>query len=93
MVFHCYLSIWNLFHLFPESLTKVQHLAKAIKEVLENAEQQILKEHPEIINGEIRDFMKVHNKYAKVDGKGNKILQTKIGGRTTYYTEQQKVFE
>ena len=72
---------------------KVQHLAKAIKEVLENAEQQILKEHPAIINGEIRDFMKVHNKYAKVDGKGNKILQTKIGGRTTYYTEQQKVFE
>ena len=93
MVFHCYLSIWNLFHLFPESLTKVQHLAKAIKEVLENAEQQILKEHPEIINGEIRDFMKVHNKNAKVDGKGHEILQTKISGRTTYYTEQQKVFE
>lgn len=72
---------------------QVQHLAKAIKKVLENAEQQILKEHPEIINGEIRNFMKVHNKNAKVDGKGNEILQTKISGRTTYYTEQQKVFE
>ncbi|WP_343560505.1 DNA-formamidopyrimidine glycosylase family protein [Sphingobacterium sp.] len=72
---------------------EVQKLQKAIKQVLESAEKQILKEHPNIIHGEVRDFMKVHIKNANTDKKGNKILQTKIGGRTTYYTEQQEVFK
>ncbi|WP_433903225.1 Fpg/Nei family DNA glycosylase [Sphingobacterium puteale] len=72
---------------------QVQHLAKAIKYVLESAEKQILQEQPDIINGEVRDFMKVHIKNAYTDKKGNEILQTKIGGRTTYYTEQQEVFK
>ncbi len=63
-----------------------------MKDVLENAEKQILKEHPNIISGEIRDFMKVHNKTAKTDSKGNEILQMKVGGRSTYYTSQQEVF-
>ncbi|OOG18788.1 hypothetical protein BWD42_02165 [Sphingobacterium sp. CZ-UAM] len=71
----------------------VQKLVKAIKHVLESAEKQILKEHPDIINGEVRDFMKVHIKNADTDKKGNEILETKIGGRTTYYTKQQEVFK
>jgi len=29
----------------------------------------------------------------KADEHGNEILQTKVGGRTTYYTETQKVFQ
>ncbi|RKE52408.1 Fpg/Nei family DNA glycosylase [Sphingobacterium detergens] len=72
---------------------QVQHLSKAITAVLKNAQQQILKEHPNIISGEIRDFMKVHHKKAKTDEHGHDILQTKIAGRTSYYTEDQKVFE
>ncbi len=40
---------------------KVKALAKAIKEVLQKAEKQILKEHPDIISGEVRDFMAIHN--------------------------------
>lgn len=71
---------------------QVHKLAKVMKDVLENAEKQILKEHPDIISGEIRDFMKVHNKNAKTDSKGNEILQMKVGGRSTYYTSQQEVF-
>ncbi len=67
-------------------------LAKAIKAVLHFAEKQILKERPDIISGEMRDFMKVHNSNAKEDGKGNKIIKGKIGGRITYYTEEQQVF-
>ncbi|WP_293942696.1 MULTISPECIES: DNA-formamidopyrimidine glycosylase family protein [unclassified Sphingobacterium] len=71
---------------------EIKKLAKAIKEVLEQAEKHILKTHPDIISGEVRDFMKVHNSKAVTDAKGNKILQTKIGGRSTYYTEQQHTF-
>lgn len=75
----------------PES--QIAHLAKAFSQVLEDAEQQILKQYPEIISGEVRDFMKVHNKKLKVDEHGKEILQTEVGGRTTYYTEDQKVFQ
>ncbi len=67
-------------------------LAKAIKRVLHNAEKQIQKEHPDIISGEIRDFMKVHNSKAKTDPDGKKILNEKIGGRTTYYSESQELY-
>jgi formamidopyrimidine-DNA glycosylase len=38
---------------------KADALAKSIKEVLEHAEKQILKERPDIITGEYRDFMEV----------------------------------
>lgn len=72
---------------------QIADLSKAISEVLQKAEQHILKEYPDIISGEVRDFMKVHNKKLKADEHGNEILQTKVGGRTTYYTESQKVFE
>lgn len=71
---------------------QVHKLTKVMKDVLENAEKQILEEHPDIISGEIRDFMKVHNKNAKTDKKGNEILQIKVGGRSTFYTSQQEVF-
>ncbi|MEJ7683052.1 MAG: hypothetical protein WKG06_35390 [Segetibacter sp.] len=42
------------------SENKIQALEKAIKSVLVNAEKQILKKHPHIITGEIRDFLKIH---------------------------------
>jgi formamidopyrimidine-DNA glycosylase len=40
---------------------KIKALAKAIKRVLENAEKEILKTHPDIIAGEVRDFLTIHN--------------------------------
>lgn len=85
------ISPLSIAHKIPEK--EVQHLAKSIKKVLEDAEENILKGHPEIISGEVRDFMKVHNKKLKADPHGNEILQTKVGGRSTYYTESQKVFQ
>lgn len=42
------------------SENKIQALEKAIKNVLINAEKQILKKHPDIITGEVRDFLKIH---------------------------------
>ncbi|MCL4638196.1 MULTISPECIES: Fpg/Nei family DNA glycosylase [Olivibacter] len=71
---------------------KVSELVESIKEVLLQAEKMILKEHPDIISGEIRDFMKVHRVKAKEDPQGNPIRTEKIGGRTTYFTDRQHVY-
>jgi len=68
-------------------------LVRSIKRVLTEAEEQILEGHPDIISGEVRDFMKVHNAKLKFDAHDQEILKTKIGGRSTYYTQDQKTFE
>lgn len=73
--------------------SKVKALAKAIKAVLQKAEKQILKEHPDIISGEIRDFMAIHNPKKTESPTGGKILHKAVGGRKTYYTEEQELYE
>jgi len=72
---------------------KVDALVKSIKKVLEHAEKQILKEHPDIITGEYRDFMEVHNRRKKKTSTGAAILQKPIASRKTYYTEEQELFD
>ncbi|HEY0608406.1 MAG TPA: DNA-formamidopyrimidine glycosylase family protein [Chitinophaga sp.] len=72
---------------------KVKALAKAIKEVLQKAEKQILKSHPDIISGEVRDFMAVHNPKKKQSPTGSEIQHKAVGGRKTYYTEEQELYE
>jgi formamidopyrimidine-DNA glycosylase len=72
---------------------KVKDLLHAIKQVLKNAEKQILNEHPDIIQGEIRDFLSIHNSKKKQSPTGGKILTETRGGRKTYYTEEQEVYE
>ena len=71
---------------------KVKTLAKSIKNVLQDAEKQIRKNHPDIIAGEIRDFLKIHNSKKKESPSGAPIL-VKDGGRKTYYTEEQELFK
>lgn len=71
---------------------KVKSLTKSIKKVLEHAEKEILKEHPNIITGEYRDFMEVHNSRKKKTSTGSDILQKPIASRKTYYTDEQELF-
>lgn len=73
----------------PEA--KVKDLAKSIASVLQDAEKNILKEKPEIINGEIRDFMLIHNAKKKKSPTGADI-KIKAATRKTYYTEEQEQF-
>jgi formamidopyrimidine-DNA glycosylase len=72
---------------------KVKELAKSIRSVLEDAEKQILKATPDIISGEFRDFLQVHLPKKKETPKGEVIQQKEVGGRKTYYTEGQELFE
>lgn len=72
---------------------RITALAKAIRSVLADAEKQILKTHPDIISGEVRDFLKIHNARKKESPTGGAIKTKVNGGRKTYYTDEQKVFD
>ncbi|RWY51049.1 DNA-formamidopyrimidine glycosylase family protein [Mucilaginibacter gilvus] len=70
---------------------KINDLVSSIRSVLKNAEKEILKSNPDIINGEVRDFMNIHNSKKKHSPKGAPIL-IKEGTRKTYYTEEQTLY-
>lgn len=74
------------------SENKIHCLKEAIKRVLTNAEKQILKKHPDIITGEVRDFLKIHTKDKKESPSGGLIKVEKKSGRITYYTDEQELF-
>ncbi|WP_353718320.1 DNA-formamidopyrimidine glycosylase family protein [Dyadobacter sp. 676] len=71
----------------------VNALSKAIGKVLRDAEKKILKENPDIISGEVRDFLKIHNSKKEKSPGGAAILSKSVGGRKTYFTEEQKRYQ
>jgi formamidopyrimidine-DNA glycosylase len=71
----------------------LKKLAKAIKTVLTKAEKSILKKNPDIISGEVRDFLDVHNAKKQSSPTGGKIQFKMAGGRKTYFTNEQQLFE
>ena len=72
---------------------KIKDLSKAVKTVLQDAEKQLIKSHPDIISGEIRDFLKIHGAKIKESPTGAAVLMEKTGSRKTYYTDEQELFE
>ena len=71
---------------------KVKVLFHSIKSVLENAEKQIVNHNPDIISGEVRDFLLVHRPKLKETARGEVIHQKPVGSRKTYYTDSQELF-
>lgn len=74
-------------------VSKLNDLAKAVKHVLENAVKQIFKSNPDIISGEVRDFLKIHNPKKKHSPSGVEIQMVKTGARKTYYTDEQELYK
>ena len=70
----------------------IKALSKSIKSVLKAAEKQIAKTHPDIISGEVRDFLKIHNADKKKSPKGAKISHEMLNSRITYFTREQKLY-
>lgn len=75
----------------PDEVVDV--LYKSIRLVLERAIEKIKEIAPDIISGEIRSFMNVHNKNNKLTSTGYEILTDKVGGKITYYTKEQIFYE
>jgi formamidopyrimidine-DNA glycosylase len=73
--------------------TKIKVLAKSIKSVLRNAAKQIKATHPDIISGEIRDFLNIHNARNKKSPTGAPIQVKNANGRKTYFTAEQEHFK
>jgi formamidopyrimidine-DNA glycosylase len=85
------ISPFSLSNKIPEDKIKV--LCDSIRSVLEDAEKQILKAKPDIITGEVRDFLKVHNHRKKQSPTGADIKVDTINGRKTYYTDEQELYK
>ena len=72
---------------------KIKELAKNIKSVLKGAIKSITKSHPGLIQGEVRDFLKIHTRNQTESPTGSPIKIDKRGMMTTYYTDEQILYE
>ncbi|RPD38125.1 DNA-formamidopyrimidine glycosylase family protein [Chitinophaga barathri] len=64
-------------------------LVRSVKKVLKDAVKKISKDHPDIIAGEVRDFMRVHLHGKEKSPGGKPIEHMEMNGRNTYFTEEQ----
>lgn len=70
----------------------LDELVNSCSVVLLDAIEQIKKINPEIIAGEIRNFLKVHNSARTHSPTGHKIIKEQIASKTTYYTDEQILY-
>lgn len=87
ILYDCGISPFSVSHQIPDE--KIKSLLRSIRSVLKRAEKQIKKADPDIIAGELRDFLAVHNSKRKTTDDGERILVKTVGGRKTYYTKSQ----
>ena len=89
--------LWKA-NISPESVLgkipteELKILFDAIPSVLLEAIENIRKIAPDIINGEERSFLKVHNPRKKFTDEGDKIIVKEVASKKTYFTEKQKLY-
>ena len=91
ILYHAGISPFSIAGKIPED--EVKRLHKSMHSVLETAIKKIEKENGDELHGELRDFMEIHGAGIKQTKKGDEVLHEKIGGRTSYYTKSQKLFD
>lgn len=72
---------------------KVKSLHQVIGKLLRKEIEQISELLPNELGGEIKDFLKIHGAGIKKSPTGKKILVEEIGGRKSYYTEEQHLYQ
>ena len=90
ILWHAKISPFSIANLIPEKAVKKLHAS--LHTVLEQAISEIAEENGDELRGELRDFMKVHGAKLEKSPTGGKIKSEKIGGRTSYYTEEQELY-
>lgn len=90
ILWHARISPFSISNRIPDAAAK--KLSSSLKSVLRQAEASILKANPEIINGEVRDFMAVHTRERRLSPTGKKIIIDESSSRRTYYTTEQKLY-
>ena len=71
---------------------KLGDLFQAIPFILNDAIQNIQRIAPDLISGEERSFLNVHNPRKKYTGDGDRIIVKTVVGKKTYFTEKQQLF-
>lgn len=74
-------------------VTKVRELHQVIRKLLKQEIAHIRKMLPNELGGEIKDFLKIHGPRIVASPTGKKIMVNEVGGRKTYYTEEQELFQ
>jgi formamidopyrimidine-DNA glycosylase len=72
-------------HLIDDFLT-------SIRSVLIEAIAEIKRQSPEIISGEVRDFLRAHNSKRSESPTGHRIMKEKKGSQITYFTQEQVLY-
>ena len=84
------ISPFSVASAIPKS--NVKKLYGSLRSVLKEAIDFIAKENGNELKGELRDAMKIHGASIVKSPSGAEVLSEKIGGRTAYYTREQKLF-
>ena len=70
---------------------KIKELISVTKEILTTATKKIMKSHPDLIYGEVKDYQEIHRRTESPTG--YKIHVDEKGSRKTYYTDEQVLYE
>lgn len=87
ILWHARISPFSIAKAIPEE--KVKDLHQAIEEVLRKEIMQLTKAIPESFHAEVKTFLKIHHPDLEKSPTGYDIKIEKVGGRKTYYTEEQ----
>ena len=71
----------------------VKALTEAIPAVLNDATQYLRNHHPDIVAGEYREFLKVHQPSLKKSPTGAPVIKEQIASKKTYYTDEQVLYK
>jgi formamidopyrimidine-DNA glycosylase len=85
------ISPFSIANAIPDD--KVKELATNIKKVLKNATAKIKKNYPDKIQGEVKDFLKIHTKKKDKSPTGAPIKMADRGMLKTYFTDEQKLYK
>ena len=72
---------------------KVKELARNIRQVLKGAVQKISKKYPGLIQGEVKDFLRIHTRRHTGSPTGAPLQMVKRGMLKTFYTNEQVVYQ
>ena len=70
----------------------IEELLASISSVLTWAVQEIKRESPQIISGEVRNFLHVHQPKRSESPTGHRIIKAKVASRPTYFTAEQVLY-
>jgi len=85
------ISPFSIANAIPDD--KVKELAVTIKRVLKSATAKIKKKYPDKIQGEVKDFLKIHTKKKDKSPTGASIKIADRGMLKTYYTDEQVLYK